>query len=104
MMATPYTKGDIDIFGSRGPFVDTHDGLSYHRLPPGSDHLVTLTKQPGLSLNENSPFAMILTMTLLMGSISTSSWMVQGVMGIQRFRFGSSSSLPEDGVRDRGRY
>ena len=39
-MATPYTKGDIDIFGSRGPFVDTHDGLSYHRLPPGSDQLL----------------------------------------------------------------
>ena len=41
MRATPYMKGDIDIFGSRGgPFVDTHDGLSIHRLPPGSDQLL----------------------------------------------------------------
>ena len=40
MMATPYTKGRYDIYGSRGPFVDTHDGQTLHRLPPGSDQLL----------------------------------------------------------------
>ena len=40
MKGTPYTKGAGDIFGSRFPVVDTHDGIAVHRLPPGSDQLL----------------------------------------------------------------
>ena len=40
MMATPYSKGRDDLYGSRGPFVDSHDGQTIHRLPPGSDQLL----------------------------------------------------------------
>ena len=40
MKGTPYTKGSGDIFGSRFPVVDTHDGIAVHRLPPGSDQLL----------------------------------------------------------------
>ena len=43
MMGTPLqelTNTGGDIYGSRAPLVDTYDGLSLHRLPPGSDQLL----------------------------------------------------------------
>ena len=43
MMGTPLhqlTNSGGDIYGSRAPLVDTHDGQTLHRLPPGSDQLL----------------------------------------------------------------
>ena len=43
MKGTPLqqlTNTGGDIYGSRAPLVDSHDGQTLHRLPPGSDQLL----------------------------------------------------------------